>query len=237
MTLQRLLSQTRKAIDEYSMIKSGDTIAVGISGGKDSLTLLYALKELSRFYPAQFDVLGISVDLGFENTDFDKIQEYCDMLSVPYHIVHTQIADIVFDKKKEENPCSLCAKLRKGALNQEALKLGANKIAYAHHMDDVVETLMLSLLYEVRMQTFWPVTHLDKTGLTMIRPLLYVKEADVKGFVNKYQLPVAKSPCPVDGHTKRETVKELLRDINRRFPGATGRIFHGIENGALFPEQ
>ena len=214
MKLQQLLSQVRKAIDDYQMIEEGDKIAVGISGGKDSLTLLSALCHLKKFYPKSFDVIAITVDLGFENIDFSKIQELCDSLEVSYDIVHTDISKIVFDERNESNPCSLCAKMRKGALNTRIKELGCNKVAYAHHEDDMVETMLMSLIFEGRWHTFSPVTFLDRMELTVIRPLMYVKEADVKGFVNKYNLPVVKSPCPVDGHTKREYIKQLLRQLN-----------------------
>lgn len=233
MKLQKLLSLVRKAVDDYHMIADGDRIAVGVSGGKDSLALLYTLKALSRFYPHAFDVCAITVDLGFDGQDFAQIQQFCDMLSVPFTIVPTQIAHIVFEERQEDNPCALCSKMRKGALNHHALKLGCTKIAYAHHKDDVVETMLLSLLYEGRLETFWPVTHLEQTGLTLIRPMLYVKEADVKGFVNRYQLPVAKSPCPADGHTKREEMKQLLKDLNHQYPNARERIFHGIAHSHM----
>ena len=233
MKLQQLLSQVRKAIDDYQMIEEGDKIAVGISGGKDSLTLLSALCHLKKFYPKSFDVIAITVDLGFENIDFSKIQELCDSLEVSYDIVHTDISKIVFDERNESNPCSLCAKMRKGALNTRIKELGCNKVAYAHHEDDMVETMLMSLIFEGRWHTFSPVTFLDRMELTVIRPLMYVKEADVKGFVNKYNLPVVKSPCPVDGHTKREYIKQLLRQLNLENPGVKDRMFTAIQNGNM----
>lgn len=233
MTLQRVLSLVRKAVDDYQMIAENDRIAVGISGGKDSLTLLYALKELQRFYPAHFDVIAITVDLGFQNLNLDGIQRFCEELQVPYHIVHTEIADIVFRDRKEKNPCSLCAKMRKGALNNALKELSCNKIAYAHHKDDTVETLFMSLIYEGRLHTFAPVTYLDRAGLTVIRPLLYLQESEVIGFVNKYNLPVVKSPCPADGHTKREYIKQLLKQLNHENPGVKERIFTAIQSGVL----
>ena len=233
MKLQQLLSYTRKMIDDYDMIQNGDRIGVGISGGKDSLALLYALASLSKFHPANFTVYGITVDLGFENQDFEIIKKFCNKLQVPYSIVNTQIAPIVFEKRKESNPCSLCSKMRKGALNEEAKRLGINKIAYAHHMDDVVETLLLSLFYEGRIHTFEPVTYLEQTELTLIRPMLYVKERDIIGFCNKYDLPVAKRACPVDGHTKREDIKQLIKMLTKDNPGVKERIFSAIQNGNL----
>ena len=172
MKLQRVLSEVRKAVDDYRMIAEGDKIAVGISGGKDSLTLLYALSSLRRFYPHPFELVAVTVDLGFANLDLSEIKKLCEKLEVPYTVVKTQIGQIVFEQRQENNPCALCAKMRKGALNEAMKQLGCNKIAYAHHMDDVVETMMLSLLYEGRFHTFSPVTYLDDTGLTVIRPLI-----------------------------------------------------------------
>lgn len=231
MKLQRVLSEVRKAVDDYHMIAEGDKIAVGISGGKDSLTLLYALSSLRRFYPHPFDLVAVTVDLGFANLDLTEIKKLCEKLKVPYTVVKTQIGQIVFEQRQENNPCALCAKMRKGALNEAMKQLGCNKIAYAHHMDDVVETMMLSLLYEGRFHTFSLVTYLDDTGLTVIRPLIYMKEADVIGFVRKYEVPVVKSPCPADGHTKREYVKQLLKQLNTENPGVKQRMFTAIQNG------
>ena len=231
MNTQKLLSYTRKAIDEYRLIQDNDKIAVGISGGKDSLTLLYALSSLRRFYPHPFELVAVTVDLGFANLDLSEIKKLCEKLEVPYTVVKTQIGQIVFEQRQENNPCALCAKMRKGALNEAMKQLGCNKIAYAHHMDDVVETMMLSLLYEGRFHTFSPVTYLDDTGLTVIRPLIYMKEADVIGFVRKYEVPVVKSPCPADGHTKREYVKQLLKQLNTENPGVKQRMFTAIQNG------
>ena len=154
MKLQQLLSYTRRAVDDYEMIEDGDKIAIGISGGKDSLTLLYALHGLKRFYPKKFEIYAVTVDLGFEIQDFDKIRALCDKLEVPYTIVKTDIADIIFNQRKESNPCSLCAKMRKGALNEEMKRLGCNKIAYAHHKDDIVETMLMSLIFEGRFHSF-----------------------------------------------------------------------------------
>ena len=203
MKLQQVLSVTRKAVDDYHMIEAGDNIAVGISGGKDSLTLLHALHGLKRFYPEPFTLQAITVDLGFQNLNLEEITKMCAKLDVPYHIVKTDIGKIIFEDRKESNPCSLCAKMRKGALNDAIKKTGCNKVAYAHHKDDVVETMLMSLIY--------------------------IKEADVIGFMNKYGLPVVKSPCPADGHTKREYVKTLLRDINLDAPGVKERMFTAIQ--------
>ena len=231
MQLQRLLSFTRKAVDEYSLIQEGDHIAVGISGGKDSLTLLYALHGLKRFYPNHFELSAVTVDLGFENFDLSPVQRLCDELEVPYRIVPSDIYNILFKIREEENPCSLCAKMRKGALNQAVKEMGCNKVAYAHHKDDIIETMLLSLIFEGRFYSFSPKTYLDRMDLTVIRPLMFVDEADVIGFKNKYDLPVVKSGCPVDGYTKRQYAKELVRQLNREHPGAKERMFHAILNG------
>ena len=233
MKLQQLMSYTRRAIDDYNMIKDGDRIAIGISGGKDSLSLLYALHGLQRYYPKKFDLEAITVDLGHPDFDVSSIHSLCETMRVPYTVVKTEIARIVFDERNEKNPCSLCAKMRKGALNDTIKKLGCNKIAYAHHKDDIVETMMMSLIYEGHFYSFPPITHLDRTDLTVIRPLMYVSEADVKGFCNKYQLPVVKSPCPADGYTKRQYVKDLLRKLNQENPGVKERMFSAIVNGNI----
>ena len=234
MRLQQVLSYVRRAADDYHMIQEGDRIAVGISGGKDSLTLLYALHGLQRFYPQHFELHAVTVDLGFQNLDLSRIESICrDELQIPYTIVKTDIADVIFEQRKEANPCSLCAKMRKGALNDAIKKEGCNKVAYAHHKDDVVETMLMSLIFEGRFHTFSPVTYLDRTGITVIRPLLYMNEADVIGFVNKNQVPVVKSPCPADGHTKREYVKQLLRQLTLENPGVKERMFTAITTGNL----
>ena len=233
MKLQQLLSRVRKAVDDYQMIQEGDRIAVGISGGKDSLTLLCALNILRRFYPNHFDIIAITVDLGFQNLDLKGIEEFCRNLDVPYKIVKTDIAQIIFEERKETNPCSLCAKMRKGALNDAIKEMKCNKVAYAHHKDDVVDTMMMSLIYEGRFHTFSPVTYLDRSDLTVIRPLIYVNESDVKGFVNKNQLPVVKSPCPADGNTKRQYIKDLIQTINLDSPGVKNRMFTAIQDAPL----
>ena len=233
MKLQQVLSLTRKAIDDYHMIEPGDKIAVGISGGKDSLTLLYALHGLQRFYPVPFTLYAVTVALGFGNLDLGKIEKLCSSLGVDYHIIKTDIAKIIFEDRQESNPCSLCAKMRKGALNDAMKAVGCNKVAYAHHKDDVVETMMMSLIYEGRFHTFRPVTYLDRTQITVIRPLIYMNEADVIGFVRKNDVPVVKGPCPADGHTKREYVKELVREMNREAPGVKERMFTAITSGKI----
>ena len=233
MKLQRLLSLIRQAVDQYEMIEEGDHIAIGISGGKDSLTLLWGLAHLQKFYPKHFSLSAITVDMGIDTMYLEPIKALCQEIQVPYEIVPTEIGKILFDIRKETNPCSLCAKLRKGALNQKALEMGCNKIAYAHHKDDLIETAMMSLLYEGRFYAFSPVTHLDRTDLTVIRPLMFVSEADVKGFRNKYQLPVCKNPCPMDGHTRREYVKNLIHTLNMENPGVKDRLFRAVIEGHI----
>lgn len=239
MQLQRLLSYTRKAVDEYSMIQEGDHIAVGISGGKDSLTLLYALHGLKRFYPQKFELSAVTVDLGFEKFNLEPIQNLCKELEVPYKVVKSDIYDILFHVRQESNPCSLCAKMRKGALNEAVKEMGCNKVAYAHHKDDIIETMLLSLIFEGRFYSFSPKTYLDRMDLTVIRPMMFVDEMEVIGFRNKYSLPVVKGKCPVDGHTKRQYAKELLRELNKEHPGTKERMFHAILTGNIkgWPER
>ena len=173
MKLQQLYSYVRQAIDDYQMIADGDRIAVGISGGKDSLTLLYALSGLRRFYPKKFELAALTVDLGFDHFDLSEIRQLCKTLDVEYHVIKTKIGKIVFEERKESSPCALCAKMRKGALNDYARQIGCNKVAYAHHKDDLLESMMMSFLFEGRIHTFAPVTYLDRSGITVIRPLLF----------------------------------------------------------------
>ena len=239
MKLQKLFSLTRQAIDDYQMIEEGDRIAIGISGGKDILTLLYAMQGLQKFYPKRFELEAVTVDLGYPGFDLEPIRQLCQKLQVPYNVIPTQIGKIVFEERQESNPCALCAKLRKGAFNDRIKELGCNKVAYAHHKDDMVETMLLSLMYEGRFHSFLPKTYLDRMDLTVIRPLIYVSESEVIGFRNKYHLPVAKSPCPADGYTKRQYVKDLLRKLNQENPGVKDRMFSAIVNGHLedWPES
>lgn len=235
MKLQQVMSRVRKALDDYHMIEEGDCIAIGVSGGKDSLALLAAMHGLQRFYEPHFTLKAVTVDLGFKNVDFEKVSQMCADMNIPYTIVRTDIGQIIFEDRKESNPCSLCAKMRKGALNQAIKEMGCNKVAYAHHKDDVVETMMMSLIYEGRFHTFSPVTYLDKMDVTVIRPLIYMKEADVIGYVRANNLPVVKSPCPADGNTKREYIKNLVQSINLETPGVKERMFTAIQNSDLKP--
>lgn len=229
MKLQQLLSYTRRALDEYHMIADNDKIAIGISGGKDSLTLLYALAGIRRFYPHPFELEAITVSMGFKDMDFSAVTRLCQKLEVRYTVVETDIADIVFNHRKESNPCSLCAKMRKGAFNNKAKELGCNKEAYAHHYDDVIETMLISLIYEGRYHCFSPVTYLERADITLIRPMIYVQEPDIKGFRNAYELPVIKNLCPVDGYTKREYIKQLIKTLESESPGLRERLFHAIQ--------
>ncbi len=236
MDLQRLTSLLRQCMQRYGMVQSGDALAVGLSGGKDSLTLLMGLSALRRFYPEPFTLHAIHVDVaGMPEESIRAMADFCAGLDVPFHHVKTDIYDIVFNIRKEKNPCSLCAKLRKGALNQKALDLGCAKIVYAHHKDDFIETLVMNLLLEGRCECFPPVTHLDKTGLQVLRPMLYVDERDVIGFTRKYALPVVKNPCPADGKTRREDVKAYLRETRKVFPGSRDSLFSAVVG--LFEEK
>lgn len=230
MDLQRLTSLLRQCIQQYDMIQPGDGIAVGLSGGKDSLCLLMGLSALRRFYPVPFTLHAIHVDVGagMPEEDIRRMSDFCAGLDVPFHHVRTQIYQIVFEERQEKNPCALCAKMRKGALNETALALGCRKIAYAHHKDDFIETSMMNLLLEGRYDCFPPVTRLDKTGLQVLRPMLLVDERDVIGFTRKYELPVVKNPCPADGKTRREDVKQFIRDSRAQFPRIRESLFSAV---------
>lgn len=221
----------RRAISDYDMIKDGDKIVVGVSGGKDSLLLLSALKAYQRFSPAKFELAAITVDMGFKNASEDEKQAlaaYIKEIGVPYYVVDTDIAEIIFEARKESNPCSLCSKMRRGALNNKAIELGFNKLALGHHADDVVQTMLLSLLYEGRFSTFQPVSYMDKSGITLIRPLIYTSESDVKGAVRKLNLPVLHNPCPANKHTQREYVNNLVKRLTSEVPFARERMLGAI---------
>lgn len=235
MKRQKLLSLIRQAIEDYHMIEEGDKIAVGVSGGKDSLTLLYAMKLLQGFYPKKFELYAITCNVGFEGMNFSGVADFCKNLKVPYEQVDTKIAEIVFEENKNARPCSLCAKLRKGAMYKRLGELGINKIAYAHNKDDFIETALMSLIYEGRFYAFPPVTVLPEAGVTVIRPMMYVAEKGVANFVRDQGIKVVKNTCPVDGSTKREYAKQLMEQINRDNPGAKDRMMHAIVNGR-FPD-
>lgn len=226
--MKKVVSLTRKAIEEYDMIKQNDRIAVGVSGGKDSLVLLGALAELSGYHPKNFKVIGISLDMGFGG-DFEPLYRYAEKLGVEYYVKHTDFKEIIFDIRQESNPCSLCAKMRRGALNDMALEHDCKTVALGHHNDDVLETFFLSLLYEGRVNCFAPVTYLDRTGVTQIRPMIYVRERDIRGVIKHNDIPVMEKLCPADGATKREYVKELIRRLEKETtPGLRKRLFHAV---------
>ncbi len=238
--LKRLLSYARRAVDDYNMIEDGDTVAVGVSAGKDSLSLLYTLAALSRFYPKKFKVIAITVDPHFEalgggreRADYSEIRALCDTLGVEYFVEDADIAKIVFDIRKETNPCSLCAKLRRGALNESAKRHGANKVALGHHFDDAVQTFMLNLFYEGRVGCFSPVTYLDRTDITVLRPLVYAPEKDIEYFARHTALPIIKSACPANKNTEREEMKNLLAAIEKDNKGLRHRIFGAMQRAGV----
>lgn len=231
--MQKLLSQVRRCIRDYQMISPGDRIAVGVSGGKDSLTLLVLLAALRQQGSAPFALEAVTLEMGDPKMDFSPVAQLCRRLAVPYHLVPTQIREIVFDARKEANPCALCAKLRRGILNSQALALGCNKVALGHHYDDALETFALSLVYEGRLSCFLPVTHLDRTGLTAIRPLLYLHEKTIRNFAQRQALPVVCSACPADKATRRQEMKELLYELEGRYPGLKDHIFGGLQRSPL----
>ena len=227
--MQKMLSHLRRCVDEYRMIQAGDRIAVGVSGGKDSLVLLRTLAELRRFYPVPFEVVAITLDMGYEGADFSSIAKLCEEIGVEYIVKPTNIKEVVFDIRNEKNPCALCAKLRRGSLNDAAKEYGCNKVALGHHFDDAVETFMLSLFYEGRLSCFLPVTYLDRTDLYVIRPMLYMTEREVINFANRQQLPLCKSGCPVDKETKREDIKKLLRSLEHDYHDLRQHIFGAMQ--------
>ena len=232
--IKRVLSFTRRAIDDYGMIRAGDRIAIGISGGKDSLTLLCALAELRRFYPIPFELVAVTVDMGFaEPMKTDGVRALCEELNVPYHVVKTEIYKVIFEVRKEKSPCSLCAKMRRGALHNAARELGCNAVALGHHFDDVVDTFMLNLFFEGRIGCFQPVTYLSRKELTLIRPMIYMPEKDVRYFASHTALPVVKSACPADGNTERAEMQKLLTGLERTYPGLRYRIFGAIQRGEV----
>ena len=240
MNLQQIMSKTRRAVDQFNMIEEGDKIAVGLSGGKDSLALLYSLAGLRRFYPKKFEVIAITVDmgLGLDQGEVAEMQKLCKELDVFYHIEKTQIGEVVFEVRKESNPCSLCANMRRGALNSAASNLGCNKVALGHHADDLIETLFLSLFYEARLSTFSPVTRLTRKKITVIRPMIYLREMEIIGFTKGK--PIIHNPCPADKNTRREYVKEILKNLekdNRKLrENVLGAIVHPERNN-LFDDQ
>lgn len=245
--MRKLLSYMRRGIDDFEMIQDGDKICVGVSAGKDSLTLLTVLAELRRFYPKKYDIIAVTVDMGFDernNTpnsnipetpplDLSAIQSLCDKLGIQYIVYKTQVAQIIFDIRKESNPCSLCAKMRRGILNNVALENGCNKVALGHHYDDAIETFFLSLFFEGRISCFQPVTHLDRKDISIIRPLIYVPENVIIAFAKRHNLPVIKSCCPANGFTQRENIKQFLKEKNRVDHKFKDRIFGAIKRSKI----
>ena len=234
MKLQKLYSYIRQAINDFEMIEDGDKIAIGVSGGKDSLALLYGLAGIRKIVPEKIEIVAITVDLGYEGFDTSSIQELCKSLEIEFHLVKTQIAQILQAKVQKGTYCSLCAKMRKGALTNYAKELGCNKIAYAHHKDDFIETMMLSLLYEGQFFSFPPKMYFKESDITLIRPMIYIPESDVIGFKNKYGLSAVKNPCPHDGITRRQYVKNLIRQIQKDNPEAKQRMFNAILKGKIY---
>lgn len=231
--MKRLLSFVRRAVDDYNMIEEGDRIAVGVSGGKDSLALLEVLAEMRRFYPKKYDVVAITVDMGFEGSDFSEIEEFCRRIKVEYKVVKTEIAKIIFDVRKESNPCSLCAKMRRGSLHAAAQEAKCNKVALGHHYDDAIETFMMNLFFEGRLGCFSPTTYLSNRKIHLIRPLIYAQEKDVAYFSRRRSLPIVTSLCPEDHATERENMKNLLAELERGNKGLKHRIFTAMCRGEI----
>lgn len=226
MDIQEIQSKIRKCIEKYNLIDDGDCIAISVSGGKDSLTLSIALNELKRYFPKKFDIIPIVVDMGFGNVLFDDLKRFYDNLGLELHIINTEISDIVFKLRQEKNPCSLCSKMRKGAINPYAKGLGCNKIALGHNKDDLIETSLMEQIYEGKYDVFMPKSYLDKTDITVIRPMLFIDECDIQGFANANNLPILKSKCPADGNTKREYAKNLMLKLDQENKGAKRSLFN-----------
>lgn len=230
--MQKLIGLVRRCIEDYHMIEPGDRIGVGVSGGKDSLALLAFLAELRKYNSHPFSLEAVTVDMGL-GMDYSEIGKMCNELDVPYTIVKTGIAPIIFDYRKEKNPCSMCSKMRRGALNQALLDRGLNKLALGHHYDDAVETFMMSLIFEGRISCFQPVTDLDRTGIVQIRPMLYIHEQTIDNFTVRQNLPVIENRCPVDKQTKREEIKKLVYDLSNAYPELKERIFGAMQRFPL----
>ena len=228
-SLNAFTGVVRRCVDDYGMISPGDRIAVGISGGKDSLVLLASLAYLRRYYPAPFELEGITIDTGFPGMDFSGVEKMCEELGVPYTRVPTDIREIVFDARQEENPCSLCSKMRRGALNTTMKEHGCNKLALGHHFDDAVETYMMSLLFEGRISCFQPVTFLDRSGVTQIRPLIYAGEQKITNLARELNVPIVENPCPEDKGSKRYEIKQLLKTMSAQYPDMKSKIFGAMQ--------
>lgn len=227
--MQRMMGLMRRCIDDYRMIEPNDKIAVGVSGGKDSLTLLALLAALREYYPQPYDLTAITIDMGLPGMDFAPVEDFCARLGVPYRRVSTQIGPIIFEYRKEKNPCSMCAKMRRGALNQALLEQGFHKVALGHHYDDAAETFLMSLLFEGRLSCFQPVTYLDRSGVTQIRPMLYLTESMMRNFAAEQQLPVVHNVCPSDKHTKRQEIKDLIVTLSATYPDLKNRVFGAMQ--------
>lgn len=219
----------RRAVDDYGMISGGDRVAVGVSGGKDSMLLLASLRQLQTYYPQRFELGAITIELGFEGMDFTPVKEFCADNGIPYTCVKTDIKEVVFDVRKEDNPCSLCAKMRRGALNNTLKELGMNKLALGHHFDDAVETFMMSLLFEGRLRCFQPVTYLDRSGVTQIRPLIYAGEQRITNIARELGLPIVENPCPQDKTSKRYEIKQLLKTMCEKYPDMKSKVFGAMQ--------
>ncbi|CAK7075590.1 MAG: tRNA-cytidine(32) 2-sulfurtransferase [Eubacterium sp.] len=232
--MKKILGPLRRAVEKYEMIRPGDRIAVGLSGGKDSTALLVAMKRFQYFSPVPFELEGITLDMGFGGMDFEPLVQLCAELDIPYTIKKTQIGPIVFEARQEKNPCALCARMKRGALHDLSIERGCRKIALGHHADDAIETFFLSLFYEGRVNTFSPVTYLDRKDITLIRPLIFVKEKDIVYNPEVKALPVVKSTCPADGHTKREDMKDMMKELRKTIPELDDRILKAIQNKEQF---
>lgn len=231
--LNEFSGTVRRAVDDYHMISEGDRIAVGISGGKDSMLLLAVMNHLRTYYPIPFSLEAITIELGFEGMDFTPVQQFCDELGVPYTCLKTDIKEIVFDVRKEDNPCSLCSKMRRGAINDAITERGIHKLALGHHFDDAVETFMMSLLFEGRVSCFRPVTFLDRSGVTQIRPLVYAGEKKIANLAAELQLPIVENPCPEDKTSKRYEIKKLLAQMSQDYPDLKSKIFGAMQRMPL----
>lgn len=232
--MQHILGLVRRCIEDYDMIHAGDTIAVGVSGGKDSMLTLAALARLREFYPVPFSIVAITLEMGIPNMDFAPVADYCASLGVPYKRVAVPIYQIVFEERREKNPCALCAKMRRGALNTALLEMGLSTIALGHHYDDAAETFLMNLVFEGRIGCFQPVTYLDRMGVTQIRPLLYVRESEARAAAARLALPVVESHCPADGSSRREEVKQLIAELEQRYPNLSKKIFGAVQRYPLF---
>ena len=232
--MQHILGLTRRCVEDYNMIEAGDRIAVGVSGGKDSMLALAALVQLRRFYPKPFELEAITLETGMPGMDFTPVAEYCEKIGVPYTRIQVPVYEIVFEERKEKNPCSLCAKMRRGSLNTALVEKGIRKIALGHHYDDAVETLLMNLLFEGRIGCFQPVTHLDRMDVLQIRPLLYCHEDEIRRAVARLQLPIIHNPCPADGSSRRQEVKELLVQLEGKYPNLKQKLFGAIQRYPLY---